>query len=253
MVFRSAKSHKHQAVIRFAADLAAKHRSLEAAFTLFGREKAPLDGGFPRWYVCAQRPDQSYRLYPDFIAQNHGKTQAFGLHGNRCHSLASWTQRQTRAVFRSSNNRMLIRRRLAEKSLAHPDMLDARLVATGREEVRKGVPTRLFGQRYRMEEFARYRYQVNTDSWGGLYWKLLSGSVVIELIDKNVPWVTWRHQLAKPYEHYVPATIGTVLDQIEWCRENDDECRKIAARGRKLARKELGYDGALRFAYEAVR
>jgi hypothetical protein len=72
-------------------------------------------------------------------------------------------------------------------------------------------------------------------------------------MDEDLPYHSWHHDLLEPYEHYVPCTTDTLLDQIEWCRENDHRAREIAVRGRKLAKQWFSYNGALRFAHDRLR
>lgn len=46
----------------------------------------------------------------------------------------------------------------------------------------------------------------------------------------------WYFPLLKPFEDHVPvkADLSDLAEQIKWCRDNDDKCRRIAARAGEI-------------------
>ena len=141
--------------------------------------------------------------------------------------------------------RSLPRIRLCEIARANPTTIDAGITKVGqindpsandwlqsRDLMREFVPA---------GEFQRYRYQIdidgNTNSWPGLFIKLLSGSPVLKvaspggyrqwvLYDRLVPWI-----------NYIPVDtdMGDLAGKIEWLRAHDEIARRIGESGRELA------------------
>lgn len=102
------------------------------------------------------------------------------------------------------------------------------------------------------EEQSTYKYILNLDghvSAFRLTLELHMGSVV--LLQDYTPGMTnyrtWVHRLLQPYQHYVPVKrdLSDLMEQIDWCRAHDDECRQIAANARVLAERFLTRDGIL--------
>ncbi len=87
-------------------------------------------------------------------------------------------------------------------------------------------------------EFIKYKYVIdidgNSNSWPGLFTKLLTGSCVLKV---ESPWRQWYYSSLKPWVNYVPIKndLSDLIDKIKWCRENDDQARVIGENGRKLA------------------
>lgn len=63
-------------------------------------------------------------------------------------------------------------------------------------------------------------------AWSGLYWKLLSQSVVLK---HKSHWTQWYYPNLKPWTHYVPIDDFRNLDDVLlWCKNNDAQCQEIA-------------------------
>lgn len=97
---------------------------------------------------------------------------------------------------------------------------------------------RLLAGRWRMEDFAYYRFTVDIDghanAWG-LLEKLILGCCVLKVAS---PYEQWFYPRLHAWEHYVPvsADLSDLHEAIAWCRENDARCEWIAANGQRLAR-----------------
>ena len=74
--------------------------------------------------------------------------------------------------------------------------------------------------------------------------ELSMGSVIL-LVDS--PWKLWFSHMLKPYEHYVPvnSNLDNLIDQIKWCRENDEQCKQIAQNAFQFYSLYLGKQGIL--------
>jgi hypothetical protein len=83
-----------------------------------------------------------------------------------------------------------------------------------------------------------YRYLLDLDgsvrTWDGWAWKLLSGSTVLS---PESIWTTFFTELFEPWRHYVPLApdLSDLAARLAWCKEHDDECRRIAMRARRRA------------------
>ena len=57
----------------------------------------------------------------------------------------------------------------------------------------------------------------------------------------------WFFPMIKEYVHYVPvkADLSDLKQQIDWCREHDDECRKIAENSFEFYEKYLSINPIL--------
>ena len=87
-------------------------------------------------------------------------------------------------------------------------------------------------------EFLKYKYVIdidgNSNSWPGLFTKLLTGSCVLKV---ESPWKQWYYDRLKPWVNYIPIKkdMSDLIDKINWCRENDDKVHLIGEKGRNLA------------------
>jgi hypothetical protein len=88
--------------------------------------------------------------------------------------------------------------------------------------------------------FQHWKYHIdidgNTNSWPGLYQKLLSGSAVLK-VGSPRDFSQWYYSRLKPFEHFVPVLpdMSDLIEKIRILRANDPVARAIGARGRALA------------------
>ena len=82
-------------------------------------------------------------------------------------------------------------------------------------------------------EQSKYKYLVYVDGHCaacryGFMMRL--GSVIIKVESRQVADTMWYFPLLKPYVDHVPVKddLSDLEEKIRWCREHDDECRKIA-------------------------
>ncbi len=71
------------------------------------------------------------------------------------------------------------------------------------------------------------------DVASGMKWALYSRSTVIMPRPRCESWLC--ESFLKPFVHYVPVEhdLSNLYDVVEWCRNNDAECRDIANNGRE--------------------
>ena len=105
-------------------------------------------------------------------------------------------------------------------------------------------------------QFNRYKYQIdidgNTNSWPGLYQKLLTGSPVLK-VQSPVGHKQWYYDRMRPWIHYVPvaADMSDLMEKMEWLRSHDHEARAIGEQGRSLA-NALDFEGELKRAGRTI-
>ena len=86
------------------------------------------------------------------------------------------------------------------------------------------------------EEQSNYKYIIHIDghvSAFRLSYELNMNSVI--LLVKN-EWKIWYSDMLVPFEHYIPIKedLSDLIDKINWCRMNDDKCKKIALNAKKF-------------------
>lgn len=95
--------------------------------------------------------------------------------------------------------------------------------------------------------FLKHKYLLDIDgmvnAWSGLYWKLMSNSLVLK---HSSHWYQWYYPLLKPWVHYVPIeSFQTLPNLYEWCKNNDATCQQIAKNASALV-SQLTYEYATR-------
>jgi hypothetical protein len=77
------------------------------------------------------------------------------------------------------------------------------------------------------------------------------GSVVIYVASEYIPWI---YPLMKDRENCVIASsVDDVPRIVQWCRENDEQCSRIAQEGMRMARSATGLRGMKTYALHLFR
>lgn len=167
----------------------------------------------------------------------------------------TWPHRTRSAFWRGSSTggeprtfdelRNLLRFRLCELSIAHPDLLDARLTSIPQARVSPESENMLaraeqlgvLSTPVPQTAFMRYKYLVdidgNSNSWGFLI-KLMMGACVLKV---RSDWQQWYYKSLKPGVHFIPiqADLSDLADTITWCLHNDEAAEAIANNARRYA------------------
>ncbi len=217
----------------------------------------------PGLAFSAAGPD--YHLVPDpiFVAER-GYRRIARLYLKRD---PPWAERKPVAFWRGSstgrytpgNWRALDRVRLCRMAATRPDLFDVGLgglvqVTPDDAEairdagyLRPAVPE---------SEFIHYRYQIdidgNSNSWSGLFIKLLTGSPVLK-VECARGFRQWYYDRLIPWVNFVPVgpDMGDLVEKVEWLIAHDSEAQRIGAAGRALA-LSMTVDEELRLARETV-
>ena len=196
------------------------------------------DGRPDRWLI----PDPVY-LSEDGYRRTARHYLRQDVPWNDRYKIAFWRGATTGGEDSDDNWEMLDRVRLCRIGAAHPALFDAGLAgivqlseadtaavnASGL--VRKFVPE---------TQFHEFRYQIdidgNTNSWPGLFQKLLTGSPVLKVASRN-GHRQWYYERLVPWTNFVPVAsdMSDLVEKLEWLIAHDAEAQRIGAAGRSLA------------------
>ena len=115
--------------------------------------------------------------------------------------------------------------------------------ADGEREIREAGLMRPF---IPASDFVTFKYQIdidgNTNSWPGLFQKLLLGNPVLK-VASPYGYRQWYYDRLRPWVHFIPVSsdMSDLVEKITWLRANDDVARRIGENGQALA-MSLGYE-----------
>ena len=213
---------------------------------------------------CAHRPD--FFLLPDNVflpSQGYRDLKRQLAQAStpweRRRGLAFWRGATTGQIPPGQDWRALQRIRLCEMSRHAPDLLDAGLTKIVQlpppiaDELRQSGLMRDYFSSANLHMF-KYLIDVdgNTNAWGGLFERLLSGSAILK-VESPLNYRQWYYDRLKPWVHYVPVArdLSDLRQRIEWLRAHDDQARQIGENARALG-YAIEYDAELETAMETV-
>ena len=98
-------------------------------------------------------------------------------------------------------------------------------------------------------QFIDYKYQIdidgNTNSWPGLFFKLLTGSPVLKVASPH-GYRQWYYSKLMPWFNFVPIAtdLSDLEEKVRWLKAHDELARQIGEKGRSLA-LSIGFEQAL--------
>jgi hypothetical protein len=194
------------------------------------------------------RPDRW--LIPDPIFLSEDAYQATAQHYLR-HDVP-WSERRRIAFWRGATTggeidcagwEELDRVRLCRIAEAHPSLFDAGLwglVQLSDADLAAVETSGLVRNFVPETRFHEYRYQIdidgNTNSWPGLFQKLLTGSPVMKVTSRH-GHRQWYYDRLVPWENFVPvrSDMSDLVEKTNWLIAHDTEAQRIGAAGRALA------------------
>jgi Glycosyl transferase family 90 len=217
-------------------------------------------GRLPGLAFCDNRPD--FFLIPDAAFLLHRGYE--NMRAGPRSVMPPWSARKPIAIWRGGTSgrpadpsrgwRSLPRIMLCEIARDNPEIIDAGIshvvqancpdaeqILRGDGFIRPFMPA---------IEFARYRYQIdidgNTNSWPGLFQKLLTGSPVLKIASPR-GYRQWYYDRLRPWVNVVPVEtdMSDLVEKITWLRDHDEIARRIGQAGQRLA-LSLSYDKELR-------
>jgi hypothetical protein len=106
------------------------------------------------------------------------------------------------------------------------------------------------------ERLREWKYHIdidgNSNSWSGLFQKLLSGSVVLK-VDSSGNWRQWYYDQLEPFKNFVPvaADLSDLTNKLKYLRYNDTAAEEIGRNGRALA-LSLSYETQITRALDLI-
>ena len=189
-------------------------------------------------------------LIPDPIYLSHHGYRRTARHYAK--NDVPWAARQNVALWRGSTTgtdqsrgdwRTMDRVRLCVIARDHPDLFDVGLAGivqvnnADKAEIQASGLVRNFIPE---TEFIRWRYQIdidgNSNSWPGLFQKLLTGSPVLKVSSRR-GFRQWYYDRLAPWENFVPVEtdMSDLVEKVEWLKGHDAEAQRIGRAGRALA------------------
>jgi hypothetical protein len=107
-----------------------------------------------------------------------------------------------------------------------------------------------------VQDFADWAIQIdidgNTNSWPGLFQKLLTGSPVVKVASPG-RWRQWYYNKLEPWVNFVPvrSDLGDLIEKLTWLRDHPRQARAIGMEGRSLA-LSISYESALENAVQTI-
>ena len=97
------------------------------------------------------------------------------------------------------------------------------------------------------QEQSRFKYIINLDGHVTAFRLSLELSMGSVILLADSPWKIWYRDMLNPYEHYVPVKedLSDLIDQIKWCKQNDEQCKQIAKNARRFYDVYLSKRGIL--------
>ncbi len=222
--------------------------------------------GAPGLGFCSAHPDTFLIPDPVFLTLRAYKGSAEAYRQTDI----AWEQRAPVAFWRGTTTgqptepalgwRSLPRVRLCEIARQHPAFFDAGIAGVTqfddpavREDITNSGLIRPFVP---ADQFNRYRYQIdidgNTNSWPGLFQKLLTGSPVLKIASAR-GYRQWYYDRLRPWINIIPvaADMSDLVEKLEWLRNHDSAARAIGAAGRELA-ESLTYESEVQRAADTA-
>jgi len=81
-----------------------------------------------------------------------------------------------------------------------------------------------------LKEQSEYKYIIHIDGHVSAFRLSLELSLKSVILIVESEWKIWYSEKLKPYVHYVPIKndLSDLIEQIQWCKNNDEKCRKIS-------------------------
>jgi hypothetical protein len=191
---------------------------------------------------CSNKND--YLIPDDYFMRAHGYDNF------RVYNMLSWEIKKPLAYFRGRDTGIdyyksianTQRFKLALLSKEFSNYIDVAITAAqyGKNVEDHYKELGIFGASEPQEMVFEYKYQIDVDgvsnSWPGLFIKLLSGGVVLK-VDSPEGFRQWYYNKLDPWINYVPvkADLSDLVKIIEYLQKNDAHAREIGKNGRDLA------------------
>jgi lipoprotein signal peptidase len=185
----------------------------------------------PVYIMTAGYKDIASYFETNPIAWNDRKLIGFwrGSTTGRLHDVPSWEH--------------LPRIRLCSIGASRPDLFDIGVTSIigGLESNTDDIRERGYVKDYIPDnDYQQYRFHIdidgNSNSWPGLFTKLLTGSPVLK-VASSLNFKQWYYDRLKPWVNFVPvsADMHDLTQRLEWLSRHEAAAQDIGEAGRRLA------------------
>ncbi len=107
-----------------------------------------------------------------------------------------------------------------------------------------------------VESWAGYKFAIdidgNTNSFGTMLPRMHLGCCILK-VGSAMGWCQWFYDSLEPWVHFIPieANLSDMAEKVSWCRDHDQECQEIAAKGRAFA-NSLSYNSEVESAVQRI-
>lgn len=239
---------------------------------LFGSKSIQMENQYKSYspiFSCSITPDRhadilvpTYEDWMRVVYQETGEVMKFGCIEYPKIIQTPWNKKIPKAVFRGSTTGAGVteetnkRLKALQIGTENEDLLDVGITKwnTRPRKHESDVYLRTIERdtypvagRLSPQEQSKYAYVLNIEGHVAAYrlsYEMSFGSVIL-LVDSD--WKMWFSRFIIPWKHYVPikADLSDLVEKVEWCRENDTECQKIAQNSVEFYNKYLSMDGVL--------
>ena len=101
---------------------------------------------------------------------------------------------------------------------------------------------------------SEYKYLVHVDGHVSAFRLSLEMSMGCCILLVDSKYKLWFRDMLKPMVHYVPVKddLSDLIQQIQWCRDNDEKCSNIAKNARNFYIQYLQQDGILDYLQKLI-
>ncbi|GJL81401.1 MAG: hypothetical protein DHS20C01_10350 [marine bacterium B5-7] len=160
---------------------------------------------------------------------------------------AIWRGSPTGRANNAENWQENLRVRLCLYARENPECIDAKLTSFAQSTVEASQlmqHANINGDRVPEHKQMFFKYILNVDgnssSWGGTFWKLLSNSVMVHILDDRrdsnpqhdtyglMRYSQWYHHWLEKDKHYLSCKVQDLVSTLQWAKEHQSECETIA-------------------------
>ena len=205
------------------------------------------DANSNNWTLIVGTVAQRFQDFPKFIflPQDDGIFEHGLMHYFPANILPSWEQRKELVFWRGAcsadyKRGELLRRDVVKTLIDYP-YADVKLIELWHED--KPIPSHYFAPKAPISIFLQYKYLLIIDGNGissSHSWVFASGAVPIMITNNDF----WFKKYLIPFENYIPVKydLSDLIEQLEWCRANDDKAKQIAENARRFAETVFSSD-----------
>ncbi len=148
------------------------------------------------------------------------------------------------------------RTKLISLSLQYPHLVDAKYTSLySLCHKQFAIQQGLMGSYVSLQHHPQYKYLICVDAHFAttprLPLFLHTNSVVFK---SNTPSILWFNKTLQPYKNFIPVAedLSDLINQIEWAKSHDEECKQISQNAQRLAADVLTHESIYLYLYRLL-